>query len=42
MKLTFTKENIDEAIKNGCKTISELNDFILKINLHSPLNLLIK
>jgi len=29
MKLTFTKEIIDEAIKNGCETISELNDFIL-------------
>jgi len=33
MKLTFTKENIDEAIKNGCQTISELNDFILGIGL---------
>jgi bacterioferritin-associated ferredoxin len=42
MKLTFTKEHIDEAIKNGCKTISELNDFILGVGLTSSLRLLIK
>jgi hypothetical protein len=42
MKLTFTKETIDEAIKNGCQTISELNDFILGIGLYSPLRLLMK
>ncbi|SFV68533.1 hypothetical protein MNB_SV-14-781 [hydrothermal vent metagenome] len=42
MKLTFTKETINEAIKNGCKTISELNDFILGVGLYSPLKLLMK
>ncbi len=42
MKLTFTKEIINEAIKNGCQTISELNDFILGIGLYSPLRLLLK
>jgi len=28
MKITFTKEMIDEAIKHGCKTVSHLNDYI--------------
>jgi len=28
MKITFTKEIIKEAIKNGCRTINELNIFI--------------
>jgi len=42
MKLTFTKEHIDEAIRNGCKTVSELNDFILGVGLYSPLRLLVK
>jgi len=28
MKTTFTKEIINEAIKNGCKTVGELNEFI--------------
>jgi len=28
MKITFTKEMIDEAIKHGCKTMSQLNDYI--------------
>jgi len=28
MKITFTKEIIDEAIRNGCKTMSQLNDYI--------------
>jgi len=42
MKLTFTKENINEAIKNGCKTISELNDFILGEEFNSSLKALMK
>lgn len=42
MKLTFTKENIDEAIRNGCKTVSEFSDFILGVGSYSPLNLLMK
>jgi len=28
MKTTFTKEMVNEAMKNGCKTVGELNDFI--------------
>jgi len=28
MKTTFTKEIINKAIKSGCKTVGELNDFI--------------
>jgi hypothetical protein len=28
MKITFTKEMIKEAIQSGCRTISELNNFI--------------
>jgi len=28
MKTIFTKEIIDEAIKNGCKTIGELSHYI--------------
>ena len=28
MKITFTKEIIDEAIKNGCKTVGELTNYI--------------
>jgi len=28
MKTTFTKEMIHEAMKHGCKTVGELNDFI--------------
>lgn len=28
MKTTFTKEIINEAIKNGCKTVSDLNNFM--------------
>lgn len=31
MKLTFTKEIIEDAIQHGCHTISELNDFILGV-----------
>jgi len=33
MKITFTKEMIKEAIKSGCKTISELNIFITQQDL---------
>ncbi len=33
MRITFTKEIIKEAIKSGCKTISELNNFILQQDL---------
>ena len=33
MKITFTKEIIKEAIDNGCKTIRELNNFILEQDL---------
>lgn len=33
MKITFTKEIIKEAIKSGCKTISELNIFITQQDL---------
>ena len=42
MKLTFTKENINEAIKNGCKTVSEFGNFILGEGNNLPLNLLMK
>ena len=28
MKITFTKELLNEAMKNGCKTVGELNNFI--------------
>jgi len=42
MKLRFTKETIEEAINSGCKTISELNDFILAIHFNHPLHLLMK
>ncbi len=28
MKTTFTKEIINEAIKYGCKTVGDLNEFI--------------
>lgn len=42
MKLTFTKETIDEAIKNGCQTISELNDFIIRVTIDSQFKLLLK
>jgi hypothetical protein len=33
MKITFTKEMIKEAIKSGCRTISELNNFISQQDL---------
>jgi len=28
MKITFTKEIIDEAMRNGCKTVGELTHYI--------------
>jgi hypothetical protein len=28
MKIIFTKEIVDEAMKNGCKTVDELRHFI--------------
>jgi len=33
MKTTFTKEMIKEAIKSGCRTISELNNYITQQEL---------
>jgi len=33
MKITFTKEMIKEAIKSGCRTISELNNYIVQQEL---------
>jgi len=42
MKLTFTKENINEAIKSGCKTVSEFGNFILGEGHRTRLDLLMK
>jgi len=28
MKITFTKKTVIEAIKNGCRTVGDLNQFI--------------
>jgi hypothetical protein len=33
MKMTFTKEIIKEAIKSGCRTVSELNNYITQQEL---------
>jgi hypothetical protein len=33
MKITFTKEIIKEAIKSGCRTVSELNNYITQQEL---------
>ena len=33
MKATFTKKIINEAIKSGCKTVGDLNNFIHEYKL---------